>query len=639
MISMHEQGMFNQKRVLIIEKELKNLRDKTFCFWSQENDAIESTLHDIISTTWHSAILPGNIASALDPFRYNHVSSLDLYRRVDQLVEFYGWQRIQGEVLSIKQEEHTSLVVTHNCAFSGQLIFDSRTPEYMPVSSGETHLYQSFIGWHIKPLKGLVNSDGFRFMDFDIDQSEFTQFVYTLPYPDGTLLVEVTRFGNEKIQSTDAEQIIHDYILRKLGDYTKLDEEQGCIPMSNAKLDLVYEKNVVQLGARNYAIKSSTGYAFKKMFLHAQSIANSIAQGESPAVHNRTHSHVQSGRFAFYDRLLLDILHRKPQEGKRIFISLFKRTSVPTVMKFLDEKTTLLEELLIFAGLPILPFLRSLWSHVTSSVSFRPLIITILTLILLVLPWQSEITTSVSSLALIGGLFLVGIPHGAVDHLIETKQWNLKRMPFFIIEYLSLGALMYLFWILSPTSGLVLFILYSAWHFGQADGALWRLNDLQSFAWGMSLLTFILSSHMDETNKILQAMGTIPISFSMPWWSFLPWAGWFVFKRNAAAAITVCWIMLCSQLPLLISFGLYFIGQHSITGWKHIQKHLQMSSKQIWLHSLPFHAGAWILLLLFFLLQPAEKSGSSSTWGLFFTFLACLSLPHVLAMQKVYKKI
>jgi hypothetical protein len=97
--------------------------------------------------------------------------------------------------------------------------------------------------------------------------------------------------------------------------------------------------------------------------------------------------------------------------------------------------------------------------------------------------------------------------------------------------------------------------------------------------------------------------------------------------------------MICSRLPLLFAFGLYFIGQHSHVSWSQIQQHLKMSHRSIWLHALPFHAGAWILLFLFFYLWPSTQQGiSAGTWGLFFIFIACISFPHVMAMQTVYRK-
>jgi lycopene beta-cyclase len=638
LLSMHDHGLLSNKSVLIIDRETKNRRDKTFCFWSEQSESIEKSLSALITQSWQKAILPGDIEASLKPYKYNHISSLDLYLKIDELSQFYQWSRNNEEVNHISKCADTFIV---NCGaknYRGNLVFDSRTPNYLPTEKGQTHLFQSFIGWHIKLLNEVVSTDSIRFMDFDVEQDGFTQFVYTLPNADATLLVEVTRFGSEKINRAEAECLLHNYIERKFGPYIKLDEEQGCIPMSNGKLDTHQEAGVVQLGARNYSIKPSTGYAFKKMYEHAQSITLSLIQGQKPSDHNKNYTSSRSGRFAFYDGLLLDILQNNPNQGKRIFETLFKRTPLPTILNFLDEKTTLKEELFIFARLPILPFLKSLVNKVISSNLFHPIILTILSLLLAAVPWHLEGTSVISSIILAAGFFLVGIPHGAVDHLIESKQWNYRKLPVFILHYLSVGSLMALLWYIAPNAGLILFLLYSAWHFGQADGALWKLDCIASILWGASLLAFILGSHLSETNSILLAMGTIPWPITISWWSMLPWTIWFISKRQYAGALTTCWMMLSCQLPLSIAFGIYFLGQHSITGWKHIREHLQMSNTSIWLHSLPFHLGAWAILAVFVLITPTFASDNASTWGTFFVFLACLSLPHVLAMNRVYRR-
>lgn len=483
LVAMHQEGLLQNKRVLILEKEPKTRRDKTFCFWSGQGDSIETSLHELISHSWENVILPGNKVTTLAPFRYNHISSLDLYQTIDVLARAYGWTRFNATVSTIEKGNDAYSVTADNHSFSGVLVFDSRNPHYSISSNGQTHLYQSFIGWHIRLNEEAQFSESFRFMDFDVDQSQYTQFVYTLPYSDGSMLVEVTRFGKEVIAHAEAEKWLDDYILKKFGTYRKIDEEQGCIPMSNVPLDVAHEEGIVQLGARNYSIKSSTGYAFKNMYNHAQRIVDSIKKSESPAIHNQSHSKANSGRFAFYDSLLLDILDKEPHKGKRIFESLFKNTTVPIVMKFLDEKTTLREEISIFAGLPIAAFLKSLVRKALRSSALRPSILTLICLALLPLPWHNELWQRISTLLLIVGFVLIGIPHGAVDHLLETKRWDYRRMPAFILSYLSVGILMAFIWYISPNTGLLLFLIYSAWHFGQADGALWQLKSATSLLW------------------------------------------------------------------------------------------------------------------------------------------------------------
>ncbi|MFM7309953.1 MAG: Brp/Blh family beta-carotene 15,15'-dioxygenase, partial [Flavobacteriales bacterium] len=161
---------------------------------------------------------------------------------------------------------------------------------------------------------------------------------------------------------------------------------------------------------------------------------------------------------------------------------------------------------------------------------------------------------------------------------------------------------------------------------------------IRSFGWGMSVLVYMLGTHADESNAILSEMGVSMVCPEIPAWTMLPWLLIFGFTRNYAGFITASWLMVSCQIPLMITFGLYFIGQHSWVGWKHIQAHLQMTHKRMWLHALPFHAMAWALLAVFFFFQTKNFAVSQLfTWGNVFIFLACMSTPHVLFMHLMYR--
>jgi lycopene beta-cyclase len=71
----------------------------------------------------------------------------------------------------------------------------------------------------------------------------------------------------------------------------------------------------------------------------------------------------RSYRFRLYDILLLRILQNQPNRGKEIFEQLFRTQSIQRILKFLDEETTIFEEIAIFSRLPIRLFLKSLTDH------------------------------------------------------------------------------------------------------------------------------------------------------------------------------------------------------------------------------------------------------------------------------------
>jgi len=109
--------------------------------------------------------------------------------------------------------------------------------------------------------------------------------------------------------------------------------------------------------------------------------------------------------------------------------------------------------------------------------------------------------------------------------------------------------------------------------------------------------------------------------------------------RNIHFALTVLWMSLSSFLPLILAFGLFFIGQHSFTSWVQICRHLNMSQKKVWLQSLPFHLAAWLFMAAFLLLWPLNNSEvTMNRWAVFFIFIASISLPHTILMKTVYAK-
>jgi hypothetical protein len=158
--------------------------------------------------------------------------------------------------------------------------------------------------------------------------------------------------------------------------------------------------------------------------------------------------------------------------------------------------------------------------------------------------------------------------------------------------------------------------------------------------WGATLLLYILGTHQVETSSILSYIAGIDFPFAIAPFAIAPWLFFAIWKRNIPMIFTMCWLAISSQLPLLLAFGTYFIGQHSITSWRHLKQHIQLENKKIWIHSLPFHLGAWFILTLFLLVWPSFQNQFNtpySAWGIFFVFISCVSFPHVIFMNKLYK--
>lgn len=639
LLELHRRNLLSNLKILFIDPDDKTRNDKTFCFWAHENESIHKALSEIITHSWNTIEIDHSDKRSIDPLKYHHVSSLDLYSKVQELIELYQWTRIIAPVEYISSDNLGVFLQVQGERIRARKIFDSRTPKFENAAANEVHLFQSFIGWEIETSNQLEDKEAVRLMDFNVEQSDSTQFMYLLPFSKNRFLVELTRFGSEILDESEACKLLEKYVGNDFGEYKILSTERGCIPMSNCKIAHEHHENVVLLGARNYQIKPSTGYAFKNMYIHANEIAESIEKNTFENTVKKQRNSLLKSRFAFYDALLLLILKNKPQTGKKIFSELFKKADTFKVLEFLDEKSKITDEIALFSKLPWAPFLWALYQKVSKSNSFRPLILFLFTLLLSLLGRESMLQSVVGYAFLVVGLIVVGIPHGAVDHLIEIGKWESRKVPMFIIKYLMLAALMGICWYFLTDFALLIFLLYSAWHFGQADGKLWKFNRAVSFLWGAFLLVYILGTHTNETNAILQSIGSTEFAFSLPNWIVLPWLIWSLIQKKYAFTITIMWLIVATQLPLLLAFGLYFIGQHSVTSWNHISTVLNQSDRNIWLHSLPFQIGAWLILTAFFYLWPTEgfyNFEMLDKFGVFFIFISCISFPHVITMNMLY---
>ena len=70
-------------------------------------------------------------------------------------------------------------------------------------------------------------------------------------------------------------------------------------------------------------------------------------------------------------------------------------------------------------------------------------------------------------------ILLTGIPHGSLDHLIQEandkRQNRVYDFAKFIVKYLLLMAVYGLAWYWFSGISLMVFLIISAWHFGETD--------------------------------------------------------------------------------------------------------------------------------------------------------------------------
>jgi Brp/Blh family beta-carotene 15,15'-monooxygenase len=462
-------------------------------------------------------------------------------------------------------------------------------------------------------------------MDFDIPQNEHTQFMYVLPFTETTALVECTRFGKVALTQLEADGLLDHYIQWKYGAYRLMSREQGVIPMCTARQIPGFDHpNWVDTGGRAGNIKPSTGYSFISSCCDAERIANGRIRRDIPP------------RFYFYDRLLLHLLDGHPLLGKTIFLKLFRTTKMPLVVRFLREETSIVQELPILAGLPLRPFLGAAsWDILSyrTRAHWPVLAVALFQILAIQLGWHY-----VSAGVLVAGLLLIGLPHGAIDHLLETARAETPIDPSFIMRYLLLSAAIGLIWWMSAPMGLLVFLIYSAWHFGETEyHTTQQKSGLLSHIWGFSMLGLVLGTHPTETTQILAEMNVdLPFIIQSQWgWAFMIVVMALNLGRGLIPFLGGLYAFTLPFVPLLHAFGIYFLFDHSFKSALQIGGRLQVGYRKLYVKAIPFTIGALLLGWGFYAFNIWQTAGAT---GLFFILLSCLSFPHVMAMTRFYQK-
>lgn len=640
-LSLHKNNLLNGKTICIIEPSNKNNNDRTFCFWSTEEELLDLKLQSLISHSWDIIEISKIIKQNISPLRYYHIKGIDLYNETKKTltnhsVTLYPSYLKENPVID---SNYFQLKLDNEIIYASK-VYDSRPPKFLTPEKNQTILLQSFYGWVVKTNEKTFDTSKIVMMDFNIPQNNFTQFIYILPFQEDKALIELTRFGSKKLQYEESQIILNDYIKGLDLTFEILEEEQGVIPMSSVNIQLDnFGENWIYTGVSADLLKSTTGYAFHSMaedaILQTELINNNQVLNRKPRIK----------RFLYYDRLLLNILDNKSEYGKIIFETLFAKVPMTKVLNFMREKTNFKEEISIFTKLPKKIFVEAAIKDFFQICITYPVLVLpfLLTIFFLFFSFGNLDFISWSILGL--GFLTVGLSHGAIDHLTSNEITNNKQLIFFIINYLLKGASFGLIWLFLPDFALATFIIYSAWHFGQADFKEWNLNQgWQSLFWGLILLNVIFFYHFEEFKLVINKIPNLNLILLLNNISttqltilqiFVIICGLFLVFLNKSKNIlyTLIYLLLTSYLPLLISFGIYFIYQHSINGWIHLTKGMKLSPYVLWLKSLPFSIGG-ILIIIYFMLYFGINY-----IGMFFIVLSCLSLPHVFSMHNFYSKL
>lgn len=262
-----------------------------------------------------------------------------------------------------------------------------------------------------------------------------------------------------------------------------------------------------------------------------------------------------------------------------------------------------------------------------------------------------------------------GIPHGAIDHLItQPALAGYNSLRTFIIGYLFVIFLVVVGWLIAPLTTFIIFILASAYHFGQSqlhylsksEGKL--LKALLYTTWGLFSLGLIFIFNSEVVYNIIDSSLEFQNFgyYDLKIWSY----NFIIFSGSTLAFLFLLRIiegslkikgflielldlglltLLFKFTPLLFSFSIYFGLWHSLNAMVSERKFLYRkyglsSIRSFILKLLPFSIISLVGILTLIIIS-GYFSNSISPVMLFVIAISSLTFPHIISMEGMYGKL
>ena len=323
----------NEKTLAIVEPRTEYRRDKTWSFWKVGPHNFE----DCVKKNWKEFSIKTSSDSKVikcDNFPYQTIDSGFFYNKVNKRL-------IKNK--NIKFFKNIKDLNTDN-----SFIFNS-VPSLKDIGS---NLWQHFHGIEIETKKEFFNDTTVNLMDFDCDQRNNVHFFYVLPFSKNKAMIETTWLSKEDKSLKDYESQIKNYINRLgLKDYKINFKEEGAIPLFHPINEK--ENNKTNIGTAGGMTRLSTGYTFLNIQEHSKYIRMNIENIQN------TKRYDIGKKYHILDKVFLRVLEKNPEKMPNIFFNMFNASS-DAAIKFLSNKSNILEDVAIILKMPKLTFIKAL---------------------------------------------------------------------------------------------------------------------------------------------------------------------------------------------------------------------------------------------------------------------------------------
>ena len=267
------------------------------------------------------------------------------------------------------------------------------------------------------------------------------------------------------------------------------------------------------------------------------------------------------------------------------------------------------------------------------------------------------------------GVILFGIPHGSLDHFIYHKErneaMNMRSISKFLLFYLGFAVLYASLWLISVELSILLFIVISAYHFGEMDlkglaiktsfssrilfsfyGLLFLVNYLLfQFPNVESILLGFPDFEQSQIERLRLLYGYQEEVMFASLLVFVPILFIYLFHSKLLGLVQletvlqlVVLMLIVFNLPILLGFGFYFNIWHAGLSMIEIKKFLGWQDKSYWF----IYRKSWLTnglsFLMIGLLFVVFKGNLERLLAIFFMSIAILTAPHMKVISVLFSK-
>ncbi|MBT3684665.1 MAG: beta-carotene 15,15'-dioxygenase, Brp/Blh family [Cryomorphaceae bacterium] len=254
----------------------------------------------------------------------------------------------------------------------------------------------------------------------------------------------------------------------------------------------------------------------------------------------------------------------------------------------------------------------------------------------------------------------IGVVHGANDLLIikkYSKKEPKRSEALYFFYYLTIVFLGFVFFYVFPSIALLTFVIVSIYHFGEqhwevnlSKSDYVNLNKIFLFIFhGIIFFTIIFMNNLKIVNEVLSSFNINPLEnyylvlalivFSILYFLFLLYLKnlrKYLFSEGIFFSLL---FLLTINTTLIFGFAIYFIFFHSLLSIKDQIKFIYdddnpKNLKKYIITSMPYFILALTFLLIFYIVVDLE---TINLLPIIFTFLAAITFPHVLVIEKMYR--